>query len=81
MFNPYLTFSTSASPLKRAVKVFYKTVTDPVKKLEESMMKTGELELPGIAIEELHDDLKLSTGLLPPAAQCHRGWAIGLLDR
>ncbi|KAL9127806.1 MAG: hypothetical protein Q9217_003390 [Psora testacea] len=81
VFTPDLTFSTSTSDMKRAMKLFYKIVTDPAKELGDNMMRTEELELPGGALEELQADLKKSTDILPPSARRHQDWTIGLLDR
>ena len=74
-------YSTSAKPTQRAMKVFYSTVTDPCKILEEQSHKIEELQLPTRALETLKADLSTSTKFLPESARTHREWTIGLLDR
>ena len=80
VFTPDLKYSTSTSISRRAMKIFYKTIPEPAKKLEDDI-EVGELELPNLAIEQLHTDLKTSTNILPSQAQHHQDWTIGLLDR
>lgn len=74
-------YSTSAKPTQRAMKVFYRTVTDPSEILEKQSHEIEELQLPTRALETLKADLTTSTRILPPSARTHREWTIGLLDR
>jgi len=75
----------SAISARRAMKVFYSNVTDPLKILNEYGSKIDELKLPKSALETLHADLKQSTNILPPSARKFKDssqiWTIGLLDR
>lgn len=81
IFTTDLMYSTSAKPTQRAMKVFYSTVTDPSKILEEQIDRIEELQLPSQALKTLQADLRTSTEILPQSARNHREWSIGLLNR
>ena len=74
-------YSTSVKPTQRAMKIFYRTVMDPSKILENQSNKIEELQLPSYALKTLQADLQASTDILPQSARTHREWTIGLLDR
>lgn len=63
------------------MKIFYNTVTNPSKILENQSNKIEELQLPSHALKTLQADLQTSTNILPQSARVHREWTIGLLDR
>lgn len=81
VFTPDLLYSTPAKPTQRAMRVFYSTVTDPSKVLENQSNKIEELQLPYYTLKTLQADLQTSTNILPEPARVHREWTIGLLDR
>ena len=80
VFTPDLIYSTTSILTKHAMKIFYKTVTDPFKTIEDQSNQIEELQLPAYALKTLQADLKASTNILPPSAQNHQGWTIGILD-
>ena len=83
VFTPDLVYASSdeVEP-HRAMKIFYRTVTDQEGKAEASSDdKVEEYELPAYVIRQIHHDLQISTNILPHSAQHHQGWSIGLLER
>ncbi|KAF6236507.1 hypothetical protein HO173_005288 [Letharia columbiana] len=80
-FTPDLMYSTSAKPTQRAMKIFYRTITDSFKTLEKQRNRIEEFQLPSYALKILQAGLKTSTDILPQSARTHREWTIGLLDR
>ena len=81
VFTPDLMYSTPAKPAQRAMKVFYNTVTDPSKLLENESNNIEELQLPNHTLKTLQADLQTSTKFLPQPARVLHEWTIGLLDR
>lgn len=81
-FTPDLIYSTSTeSAPKRAMKIFYKTITNPLATLDAAGPKMEELQLPAYVKDQLLAGLRMSTSSLPPSAKKHQEWMIGLLDR
>ena len=74
-------YSTSNQTTQRAMKIFYKKVSNPLQMLEKPNNKIEELQLPQHALKTLTSNLQTSTSLLPPSARTHQTWTIGLLDR
>jgi len=62
------------------MKVFYKTVSDPLNYTRNST-KVEEIQLPEYALKELQTKLQASSTILPQSARKYQDWTIGLLDR
>jgi hypothetical protein len=63
------------------MKIFYKSLDDPQKLLEEQSNSVEELFIPAPVLEEFMALLKESTTLLPHSARNFQEWSVGLLDR
>ena len=74
-------YSASTISPKRAMKVFYKITTNSIEAVQKQENEVEELQLPNYVFTSLRTNLKASTNILPPSAQHHQGWTIGLLDR
>ena len=76
-------YSATASPggPKRALKIFYKTVSEPAPTLEKQGMKLEELVLPDYVVHILHTELTASTDILPSSTKKFQDWEVGLLER
>lgn len=84
IFNPNIYYSSSRkSPptAYRAMKIFYKPVSDAFSLLDEHSTSLEELVLPRADLDELSETLKQSTAILPQSARVFQDWAVGLLDR
>ena len=63
------------------MKVFYKTITDPMTILDEQNSTLEELALPASELRGLEETLKTSTNVLPQSARTFQDFQVGLLDR
>jgi hypothetical protein len=63
------------------MKIFYQSVDDPRKLLDEPGNAVEELHLPVPGLQEFITILKQSTTLLPQSARKFKEWSVGLLDR
>lgn len=66
---------------RRAMKIFYRTVSEPAVLLQKSFTTTDELRLSSHALSVLRIDLKTSAQKLPPSARKWQDWEVGLLNR
>ncbi|KAI1324029.1 ubiquitin-conjugating enzyme E2C-binding protein [Xylariaceae sp. FL0255] len=86
-FNPNITFSsTSASrPRISAIKVFYKTITQPEadKMLESMTSDVQDISLPADAIVSIVELLDASNLFVPESSRFFKGkeWKVGLLEK
>ena len=76
-------YSTSSNQggSKRAMKILYRTISDPVTLLEKQSMKIEEFPLPEHILSTLQTNLDDSNMMLPVSARNLREWKAGLLDR
>ncbi len=76
-------YSATARPRgpQRALKIFYKKVSEPAAVLEKQGMKLEELVLPDHVLHILHTELIASTEILPSSAKKLQDWEVGLLER
>lgn len=81
MYSSSLKHASNASDPKRVMKIFYHTVSEPVKLLEKNSSSMDELPLPENAFRTLRADLEASTKILPKSASKLHQWNIGLLQR
>ena len=63
------------------MKIFYQSLDDAQKLLDEQSSSIEELYLPSPILEEFKTTLKQSTTLLPQSARTFKEWSVGLLDR
>lgn len=81
MYSSSLKNVSNAGDPKRVMKIFYQTVSEPVKLLEKNSSSMDELPLPEKAFRTLRADLETSTKILPKSASKLHQWNIGLLQR
>lgn len=83
VFNPDIYYSSSrrGPTAHRAMKIFYKDLSDPEKFLDDNSNTHEELVVPEDDYNEFKTALVESTDILPEAAQTFQDWTIGLLDR
>jgi hypothetical protein len=83
VFNPALLYTSSKSTPGPHIgmKIFYQSVDEPKKLLDEQGYSVEELYLPMPVLHEFITTLKQSTALLPQPARKFKEWAVGLLDR
>lgn len=81
MYSSSLKHASNAGDPRRAMKIFYQTVSEPVRLLEKNSSSIDELPLPENAFRILRADLKASTKILPKSASKLHQWDIGLLER
>lgn len=86
VFNPDIYYSSSkrGPTAHRAMKVFYKPLSDPVKFLDSSTSNNNtheELIVPKEDFVQFRETLQDSTEILPQSARTFQDWHVGLLDR
>lgn len=81
MYSSSLQHASNASDPRRAMKIFYQTVSEPMRLLERNDLSVDELPLPENAFRTLRADLRASTEILPKSASKLHQWDIGLLER
>lgn len=81
MYSSSLKHASNAGDPRRAMKIFYQIVSEPLRLLERSGSSVDELPLPDNAFRTLRADLKASTEILPKSARKLQQWDIGLLER
>ncbi|KIX01506.1 uncharacterized protein Z518_09232 [Rhinocladiella mackenziei CBS 650.93] len=83
IFNPDIYYSSSkrGPTAHRAMKVFYKALSDPGNFLDANSDTYEELLVPEEDFVEFRQTLQESTDILPQAARTFQDWAVGLLDR
>ena len=73
--------TVAATSPTRAMKIFYKTVANPVSLLENMKTNIDELKLLDQVLTILQSDLEKSTGIFPESARRFQDWSVGLLSR
>jgi len=63
------------------MKIFYQSVEDPQKLLDEQRNSVDELYVPTSILQEFMTELKQSTMNLPQSARDFKEWTVGLLER
>ena len=83
VFNPDIYYSSSkrGPTVYRAMKIFYKVTSDPVKILEDDINSFEELILQPEDLKDFIKSLEDSADVLPQSAREFQDWRIGLLDR
>lgn len=83
IFNPDIYYSSSkrGPTAHRAIKVFYKTLSDPVKFLDANSNTYEELLVTGEDFADFKQSLQESTSILPQSARRFQDWDVGLVDR
>lgn len=83
VFNPALLYLSSRSTAMPHIgmKIFYQSVEDPQKLLEEQSNLLEELFIPAPILQEFITMLTDSTNLLPQSARGFQEWTVGLLER
>ncbi|EXJ78012.1 hypothetical protein A1O3_09171 [Capronia epimyces CBS 606.96] len=83
IFNPDIYYSSSkrGPTVHRAMKVFYKTLPDPVKFLDANSNVYEELVGTTDDLADFKKSLQESTEILPQSARRFQDWDVGLLDR
>ena len=90
VFNPDIKYSSSRlcqGHPRRAMKILYEIIEDPLGVLNKNPVSLEELPLPDMIMEQLEESLKYSYEILPEAAKrplpdatmCN--WKVALLDR
>jgi hypothetical protein len=83
IFNPDIYYSSSkrGPTAHRAMKVFYKTLDEIDKFLEQNGNTHEELMVPPEDLTEFAETLRDSTEILPQSARTFQDWTVGLVDR
>ncbi|KAL8939718.1 MAG: hypothetical protein Q9216_003196 [Gyalolechia sp. 2 TL-2023] len=83
IFNTNIIYSSTSVPEspRRAMKVYYKIISDPTKALEQEGFKADELQLPDGALQSLQSALESANRILPVSAQRFQDWSVGLVAR
>lgn len=86
VFTPDLKISTSTPSsnqhgLKRAMKVFWQTITNPKEYLDKHDMSVEEITLPHDLHQALLSALDQSRAILPSSASTFQGWKVGIMER
>lgn len=83
IFNPDLYYSSSSRgpTVHRAMKVFYKSLLEVGKFLDENSNTHEELTVPPEDLEDFRKTLHDSTAILPQSARSFQDWGVGLIDR
>lgn len=81
MYSSSLKHASNAGDPRRVMKIFYQTVSQPVRFFEKNSSSIDELPLPENAFRTLRADLEASTKILPKSARKLHQWDIGLLER
>lgn len=83
IFNPDIYYSSSrrGPTAHRAMKVFYKTLPDPEKFLDDNGPNYEDLVVPQEDFSDFKQTLQGSMDILPESAQKFQDWNVGLLDR
>jgi hypothetical protein len=63
------------------MKIFYQSLDDPQKLLDEQSNSVEELYIPTPILQEFMTMLRQSTSLLPQSARNFKEWSVGLLER
>ncbi|EXJ88670.1 hypothetical protein A1O1_05601 [Capronia coronata CBS 617.96] len=83
IFNPDIYYSSSrrGPTAHRAMKVFYKTLSDPLKFLDANSNTYEELVVTEEDLADFRKSLQESTTILPQSARKFQDWDVGLIDR
>lgn len=81
MYSSSLKLASNVGDSRRAMKIFYQSVSEPLSLLERNSSSVDELPLPENAFRTLQADLRASTNILPKSASKLHQWDIGLLER
>ncbi|KAH0842138.1 hypothetical protein FOPE_07402 [Fonsecaea pedrosoi] len=83
IFNPDIYYSSSkrGPTAHRAMKVFYKSLSNPEEFLDGAGSNCEELVVPEEDFSDFRRTLEESTEILPPSARTFQEWDVGLLDR
>jgi hypothetical protein len=83
IFNPDIYYSSSkrGPTAYRAMKVFYRTISESGKFLDNDGANHEELVVPEEDFVDFQRTLEESTDILPGSARTFQDWKVGLLDR
>jgi len=83
IFNPDIYYSSSKKgpSAHRAMKVFYKSIQNPLQLLDGKGTTHEELVIPDEDFRDLVQTLLDGTSILPESARRFQDWDVGLLDR
>jgi hypothetical protein len=84
VFNPDIYYSASLAPdsgPQRAMKVFYKRVSNPSSLLEANSRSVEEVILPSSTVAHLHQSLERTRQLIPSSARNLQDWQAAVIQR
>ena len=83
IFNPDIYYSSSSRgpTAHRAMKVFYKSLPEPAKYIDDNSNTHEELVVPPEDFDDFNTTLHESSSILPQSARKFQDWDVGLVDR